>query len=254
MSKIIADVVLAQGEPMPEADIWIVIDILRATSVISRWFELGGKAIYPVIEPEDALALAAQLKAQGERPLLMGERHAVLINGFDLGNSPLDLTPELINKYSCAVMSTTNGTAALNAAFKTNKPVIAACARNADAAVKYSLDKLNNNNEFKIGILCSGRRKRPAWDDTLCAGLLLEILKDICGNNLAMADCARLAFELWQNHKHEFLDSVMTAEHAKFLDGLGFGRDIKFACQVGVSDAVPVLYYNESLDSIYLLN
>ncbi|MBQ8693794.1 MAG: 2-phosphosulfolactate phosphatase, partial [Synergistaceae bacterium] len=89
---------------------------------------------------------------------------------------------------------------------------------------------------------------------TLCAGLLLEILKDICGDNLAMADCARLAFELWQNHKHEFLDSVMTAEHAKLLDGLGFGRDIKFACQVGVSDAVPVLYYNENLDSIYLIN
>ncbi|MBR0220184.1 MAG: 2-phosphosulfolactate phosphatase, partial [Synergistaceae bacterium] len=53
--NISVDVVLSQSEPLTcEADIWLVIDILRATSVISRWFELGGKIIYPVIEPEDA--------------------------------------------------------------------------------------------------------------------------------------------------------------------------------------------------------
>ncbi len=253
--NISVDVVLSQSEPLNyQADIWLVIDILRATSVISRWFELGGKIIYPVIEPEDALKLAEKLKAQGETPLLMGERHAVLIDGFNLGNSPLDLKPEIINKYSCAVMSTTNGTAALNIAFKSNKPVISVCARNAKAAVKYALNYLNKNNEFKIGILCSGRHKRTAWDDTLCAGLLIEILKDICGNNLVIADCARLSLELWQNHKHEFYNSIMTAEHAKFLDNLGFGRDIKFACEIDAAQVAPVLYYNENLDSIYLKN
>ena len=37
-----ADVVLSCGEHLPAVDVWMVIDVLRATTVIVRWFELGG--------------------------------------------------------------------------------------------------------------------------------------------------------------------------------------------------------------------
>lgn len=134
--------------------------------------------------------------------------------------------------------------------------------RNVTASLKYAIsffnpDNKNKNlnaedNDFKIGILCSGRRRRPAWDDTLCAGLFLNILKDICAENnynLIMADCARIAFNIWRDNKDNFLKSVMTAGHAIFLDNLGFGPDIKFACEQDAASVVPMLYYNNSVCS-----
>lgn len=261
IKKIYADVVLSCGEPMPDATIWTVIDILRATTVITRWFELGGKKLYPVIEPEEAFKLAAKLKAKGENILLMGERNAVKIKGFDLGNSPLGLSSEIINQKNCAVMSTTNGTAALLAAFRTGYPVITACARNISVVARYlfsfaegflecaaDLNLSARYNNCKIGVLCSGRHRRPAWDDILCAGLLLNILKDICGHNnydLILNDGARMALTLWRDNQDNFLNAVKTAEHAKFLDELGFARDIEFACEQDAASVIPMLYYNE---------
>ena len=42
-----ADLVFAGGgNYLPSADIWLVIDVLRATTVMTRWFELGGTELY----------------------------------------------------------------------------------------------------------------------------------------------------------------------------------------------------------------
>ena len=43
-----ADVVFSCGEDnfLPDVDVWIVIDVLRATTVMTRWFELGGQELY----------------------------------------------------------------------------------------------------------------------------------------------------------------------------------------------------------------
>lgn len=232
-----ADVVLACGEHLPAVDVWMVIDVLRATSVIVRWFELGGGDLYPVESVAEARRLARDLAAggAGKRPLLMGEENAIPPQGFDLGNSPLDLTREVVQAHPCAVMATSNGTVALLAAAATGAPVVAACVRNASAALDYAL-----SIGPRLGLLCAGRRRRPAWDDTLCAGLILNELQTR-RPGLLLADSARLALLAWQG-SGDIESSMRSSDHAVFLDRIGYGADIAFACQQDAASLVPVLH------------
>ena len=236
MAKTIeADVVLSCGEHLPAVDVWMVIDVLRATTVIATWFELGGGDLYPVSSTTAARRLARELSEGGSAPLLMGEENAIPPQGFDLGNSPLDLNHELIKTHSCAVMATTNGTGALLDAASTGAPVVVACARNATAALDHALSLGS-----RIGILCAGRKRRPAWDDTLCAGLILDELKKRAPG-LLLADSARLALLSWQTCGGLHA-SMATADHAVFLDKIGYGPDIAFACQQDAASVAPVLH------------
>jgi phosphosulfolactate phosphohydrolase-like enzyme len=165
----------------------------------------------------------------------MGEQNAVAPLGFDLGNSPLEITRELTQKYTCAVMATTNGTKALLKAASTGTPVLAACARNAFYALDLALSKGQ-----RVGIFCSGRKGRPAWDDTLCAGLLIARLTEYFPD-VRLADSARLALLTWRGAK-SLLSSLRTADHAVFLDKIGFGEDIAFAAEVDAARSVPELH------------
>ena len=93
--------------------------------------EIGGRDLYPVGSVVSARTLARDLASGGASPLLLGEENAIPPEGFDLGNSPLDLSREVVRAHSCAVMSTSNGTVALLSAASTGVPVLAACVRNA---------------------------------------------------------------------------------------------------------------------------
>lgn len=230
-----ADVVLSCSEHLPSVDVWLVLDVLRATTMIVRWFELGGVELYPAEGPDAARRLAHSLTQEGVTPILMGEENAIAPQGFDLGNSPLDLTKELITDRPHAVMATTNGTKALLKAASTGTPVLAACIRNASAALDCA-----QSRGARIGILCSGRKGRPAWDDTLCAGLLLAELQRRCPD-LRLADSARLALLTWQT-SHDLQASLASADHAVFLNRIGYGADIAFACQPDATDVVPELH------------
>src|SRR5271156_2840041 len=90
----------------------VVFDVLRATSTFVTALHNGAKAIIPVSEISEALAI------RHARPdvLLAGERNGVRISAqgidFDLGNSPREFTPEKVRGRTM-VSTTTNGTRAL---------------------------------------------------------------------------------------------------------------------------------------------
>ena len=228
------EVVLSNSESLPIVDVWLVIDILRASTVIVSWFAAGGGELYPVDSVASARLLAERLKQEGKNPILMGEQNAIAPQGFDLGNSPLEITEELVQKTPCAVMATTNGTVAMLKAASTGVPVLIACARNARFAVSAALSRGN-----RVGILCSGREGRPAWDDTLCAGLLVAHLVERFPG-IKLADSARLALLTWRS-SDDFKSSLKSAEHAVFLEKVGYGDDIAFAGEIDVTRVVPEL-------------
>ena len=238
-----ADVVFSCGEDnyLPEADVWIVIDVLRATTVITRWFELGGTELYPVKTPDDARMLVKVLKARGSSPLLMGEVNGLPPKGFDLGNSPVELSYELIQEHYCGVMSTTNGTVALCQAASSGSPVLAASLRNYSACLDYALTLGS-----RVGLLCSGRKGRPSWEDTLCAGAILEDFE--AKGEVYMNDSAKMALTLWQNREDDFIGCVMKSNHAQYLSQIGFDDDIEFCCMQDASTVVPMLVREDSND------
>ena len=231
-----ADVVFACGDDnyLPEADVWVVIDVLRATTVITRWFELGGTELYPVKTPDEARMLVKVLKARGSSPLLMGEVNGLPPEGFDLGNSPVELNYALIQSHYCGVMSTTNGTAALCQAASSGVPVLAASLRNYSACLDYAL-KIGE----RVGLLCSGRKCRPSWEDTLCAGAILEEFAE--RGEIYMSDSAKIALDIWRNRESDFLECIMKSNHAQYLSQIGFDEDIIFCCNLDASTVVPML-------------
>ena len=236
MSKPVqVEVILSLSEYLPVVDVWLVVDILRASTMIVSWFAAGGGDLYPTVSVEDARRLASSLKEEGETPLLMGEQNAIAPQGFDLGNSPLSLTPELIQRFPCAVMATSNGTKALLKGASTGTPVLVACARNAFAALDTALSKGRH-----IGIFCSGRKGRPSWDDTLCAGLLVAYLMEHFPDT-RLADGARLAHLAWRGSR-DFKASLKTADHAIFLEKIGYGGDVSFAAEIDAVRVVPELF------------
>src|ERR1700728_2643612 len=84
----------------------VVIDVLRATTTMIHALAAGCDAIIPCLEIEEAREVASILPAGWT--VLAGERQWLPIEGFDLGNSPGDCTPDICSGKTL-VMTTTNG-------------------------------------------------------------------------------------------------------------------------------------------------
>ncbi len=89
----------------------VVIDVLRASSTIVHACENGVERVIPVASVEDATKLVSTLDRK--RTLLGGEREGIKIDGFDLGNSPLEYTSKVV-KGKTLIFSTSNGTVAIS--------------------------------------------------------------------------------------------------------------------------------------------
>ena len=89
----------------------VAIDCFRASASIVRALGAGAEAVYPFLSVEEAF------EEREKRPgaVLAGERSGRKVEGFDLGNSPSEFTPEAVGGRE-VVMTTTNGTRLLSAA------------------------------------------------------------------------------------------------------------------------------------------
>ena len=98
----------------------VVIDMLRATSVITTALANGAKKIIPILTVEEAFKVKEELEGSNIDSLLGGERRALKIDGFDFTNSPLEYTSDKVKDKSI-ILSTTNGTRAINLSLKAKK-------------------------------------------------------------------------------------------------------------------------------------
>ena len=108
-------------------DVAVVVDVLRATSVMTTAFGSGVKRIFTCCQVAEAVSLAEQIEntdQENQRPLLCGERSCKPISGFDHGNSPSEYTPERVRGQTL-IMTTTNGTKAIEAAFSAKRLIAA---------------------------------------------------------------------------------------------------------------------------------
>jgi 2-phosphosulfolactate phosphatase len=101
----------------------VVIDVLRATTTIVHALAAGCTSVYPCLEVEEARRLADSLPAG--KVLLAGERQGKPLEGFDLGNSPGQFTPQTCRDLA-VVLTTTNGTRALIRAAGAARVLVAA--------------------------------------------------------------------------------------------------------------------------------
>lgn len=110
----------------------VVIDVLRATSVIVTALFNGAKDVAVVASVEEARKLKEEI---GEESLLCGERAGKLLAGFDLGNSPREYTPDKV-KDRTIILTTSHGAQTIEAA-RGSKEIVIATNLNADAVRNY---------------------------------------------------------------------------------------------------------------------
>jgi len=208
----------------------VVIDVLRATSTIVAAFHSGARAVIPVDTVEAARAMASRLERGSA--VLGGEREGLQIDGFQLGNSPLDYTPEAVAGKT-VILTTTNGTRALLAARKADH-VVAASLANVSAAA----ERLHNRDQ-DVTVICAGTEGRLSLDDLHCGGMLISRLLEP-GVVRELSDGARAATEWFVSNAGNAEHVLRSCFHGQRLAALGFAQDIAFCFQIDTTAVVPV--------------
>jgi len=146
----------------------LVIDVFRAFTVAPHAMAAGASRILPVGAIEDALALRAVMPDA----VLVGERHARRLPGFDAGNSPTEILAVGV-KGRPVVHTTHAGTQGLVNATGADE-VLAASLVNVSALVRYVRSrKLRHVTIVRMG---HEARERCAEDD-LCAEALVALFE-----------------------------------------------------------------------------
>ena len=210
----------------------VVIDVLRATTVITTALDNGAREVIPVKTVEEAQSLYATC----DNALRGGERNAVKIEGFDLGNSPLEYKKKTVENKTL-ILTTTNGTNALNN-IKGADEVVLACFRNAEAMANH-LVGLSHRGSRDIIIVCAGTEGRFSLDDGLCAGMLIEQLKQ--QTEVETDDLGLLLNRFYNESKSNLFGALSECYHLKCLFMLGFYDDIKFCLETNCVGTVPIL-------------
>jgi len=205
----------------------VVIDVLRATSTIAAALAAGARGIYPTASTEDALHLAQSLGR--DDTLLCGERKGLKIEGYELGNSPLEFTSDRVEGKRL-VMNTTNGTRAFLAVESADRVYAAALVNSAAVA-----ERLSEVQELLI--LCAGRQDAFALEDAVCAGHLVECLRSR-GAELELDDAARAAATLARAHEAD-AGLLAESEAGRLLAAAGLSPDLEWCARRDILDIVP---------------
>lgn len=223
-----------------EDKIVVVIDMLRATSVVTTALANGAKEVIPMLTVEEAFEMKKYLSEKGIDSLLGGERRAVRIEGFDFTNSPLEYTRDKIEGKSI-ILSTTNGTRAINLSLKANKILIGAMI-NANAVI----NSLNDNSN-DIVFVNSGTNGQFSIDDFICSGYMINLLckKDI----YILSDIAKTAKYIYDNNS-DIVSFIKEARHYNILKDLKLQDDLEYCCKKDILDIVPIVNKNTGVISL----
>lgn len=219
----------------------VVIDVLRATSTLVEALANGARAVFPVATADDAARIAQNVGR--DTVVLCGERKGLPIEGFDLGNSPLEFSAERVADLSL-VMTTTNGTRAFLAVAERRSAkadpegtqILAGSFLNLGAIV----ERLRGGTGT-MALVCAGREGRFALEDAVCAGAIVRRLEEglADGNALELNDGAAAAGALADRHV-DGLEALLAATAAgNRLRAIGLEEDLGFCATIDRTDVVP---------------
>lgn len=211
-----------------ENKIAVVIDMFRATSVIVTALNNGCEEVIPFLTIEETLESSEELNR--EEYMLGGERRAVKIDGFDLSNSPLEYTKEVVEDKK-VLITTTNGTRTLTKSNSAKRIIIAAMI-NAKAVA----DKLLEINEDVV-IINAGTNGNFSMDDYICSGYIInEMLK--VDNNIELTDISKTANMIYENNS-DIISYVKEATHYSVMKSLELDNDIEYCMKKSIVNNVP---------------
>ncbi|MEW6702923.1 MAG: 2-phosphosulfolactate phosphatase [Bacteroidota bacterium] len=209
----------------------VVIDVLRASTVIVTALTNGAREVIPVSTVDFAMKISGN--AFGGQTILGGERNTKKVEGFNLGNSPLEYKPEAVSGKSIILYTTNGSKAIVKAKFSENLFI---CSFNNLPAVANYLLTLNKDVE----IICAGTNGNFNLEDAVCAGRLISEMKKIAVE-IEISDAGKASLVLNKSYGKSIAKMLKETEHGKLLIENGFAADIKECAQFGTTDLIP--YY-----------
>ena len=227
----------------------VMIDVLRASSVMTTAGAAGVDRIYTTASVDQALAVAKELRTSvagqgdgGQGVLLCGERNCERIDGFDHGNSPAEYTSESVSGKQM-VMTTSNGTRAIEAVKHCDRLLIASFL-NLSSVLQRLAD------ETSILIMCAGTHREISREDVLLGGAIVErLLQSKSASDVVLNDQAMIAHAAWcqagVSSNAQLADALTHSIGASNLIRLGMAADVRRCAELDSISGV-VMRCNES--------
>jgi 2-phosphosulfolactate phosphatase len=212
----------------------VVIDVLRASSTIVTALHNGAKEIIPVASVEFAVKISGGLFTG--QTLLCGERNTKKIEGFALGNSPLEFTEDKIAGKSIILYTTNGSKAVVKAKFSENLFVTTFLNLSAVAKKLIEIDK-------DTEIICSGRGNAISLEDIVCAGKLVSEVQKY-KEEIELSDSSKASISLNKSFGKNIDKMLRETEHGQILIENGFENDIEYCSQLDLLEAIPVFSNN----------
>jgi 2-phosphosulfolactate phosphatase len=231
----------------------ILIDVLRATTVIVSMVEGGARCV--VLAADDTAAHAAR----------QGRPGALLCAESDDGTvgRGADFSPTLVGLRRAAytgrsvILRSTNGTVAARETCERPGIGLVGALINATAVMRAAVD-LAARTELPIRLVCSGRESASSFclDDAYCAGWLvgrgLRLAED-AGHSMQLRDSATVALGLLDCYPNAHA-ALSASESAAVLRSIGCEEDIAIAAAVDTSAVVPALKRSERADLVEIVH
>jgi len=210
-----------------------VIDVLRASTTISASLANGARAVIPFESSEEAVTRSKQLERGAF--LLAGERRMLRMEGFDLGNSPLEYSAAAVEGKT-VLLATTNGTGALLAVQGARDVVVASYVNLTGVS---SMLRAALRGGADISIICAGQERQFALEDAACAGRYVQNVSRRL-SNVNLNDAALAASLLDRKYGDNLMRLFETAAHGRALAAAGFEADLAACAAVDSFPVIPI--------------
>ncbi len=241
-------------------DIYIVIDVIRATTTMAVMFEQGAKRVFVAEDIEQAQEAAQKYPER----LLCGERNVRPLPGFDYGNSPVQFSQVDLSGREL-ILTTTNGTRAFYAC-PPHATRLAGSFYNARAVAAHALE-LASERQSNISLVCSGELGYFALDDATCAGYIAhEIIQLHQAYQREHAFRAGASSQAMPLSIYESVDAALALYEAfrppKIMDhcdsarsviNAGLIEDVYFCMQQSKSIAIPIVIGQEEDTGLWIV-
>ncbi|MEM2444333.1 MAG: 2-phosphosulfolactate phosphatase [Sulfolobales archaeon] len=222
------------------ADAYIVVDVLRFSTLVATALSKGIEEIYVFSDLNKAVEFHKSIKAP-----LAAEVDGIQPPFADLDNSPtgiinyIDLKGLGSNKL---VIRTTSGALLVSEAINLKlKNVFIGSLVNAKSVAK-TIHELKLSS---VNIVCAGyRRNQFAIEDFLGAGAIIYELNKL--KDIKLSDEAIAALHTFDSvfSKDKLLDVIKSGRGGSFLCNTGRDKDVIFSSKVNTIDIVPALIDN----------
>ncbi len=205
----------------------VVIDVLRASSVMVTALANGANAFIPVSTVEEARQKAVKL--HDEDILLCGERDTKTIDGFHLGNSPQTYTRSKVEGKTL-IFTTSNGTQALNQLQEAAEVFIGSFLN-----MKTLVHRFLEMDD--VVLVCSGTNNNFSMDDAMCAALFINEIMNM--KAVLLSDLSITLLKAFQKDNGNLSLLLKDCYHSNLLKRNGFGDDVDYCLQKNILNIVP---------------